>query len=354
MKTNEIIKESEQIDEFGEKVVGGLKGLLKGDWRDGRAGWQGGQGQQIANRSSDVSIRQWNNAVGQLQQAGQQPTMDQLKAFVKKQAPTHTIPDPKGTGPEFAEPYIRSAVAQHIANKNIGMGAAQQPADPAQEKQTAADTGATPEQPTAATPAAPAAPAQKLMGKQEIMSWISRNSEDYATLKSFADGIGVAASPAPAAPAKAAAPEKPAAKPASNPASNPATPAKAAAPGEPAAATGTTPPAQSSAPTAEPAATPAPTKFTTSNPPGFNYADAAKMAGVKPVTPAPKKVGPGVMPQMTVAPSKVTYNMPAAAPAKKPAAAVAESLDWNKNFDPGQSLIKKLAPSMSSRTLNKR
>lgn len=60
--------------------------------------------------------------------------------------------------------------------------------------------------------------------------------------------------------------------------------------------------------TTEPAAA-APAKTA---PPGFDYAAAAKMAGVKPAQPAPAmpKFGPGVSPQMTAAPSKVSFNIP--------------------------------------------
>ena len=274
MKTNEIIKESEQLDEFGEKVVGGLKGLLKGNWRDGRAGWQGGQGQQIANRSSDVSVRQWNNAVGQLQQAGQQPTMDQLKAFVKKQAPTHTIPDPKGTGPEFAEPYIRSAVAQHIANKNTGIGAVQQPV----ERPIDTPDVKSPEQIRKEKQSVAATAAQQQMASNPVTPQPAPQSPEQIRQAKQAAAIQQINKPTPTRTGG-----KIAGQLSQTPGAIKKRQARAASKTSAQAGAGA-------------------------------FGQMATQLGAQPDSTAPTKVGPGVMPQMTAAPSKVTYNMPAAKP----------------------------------------
>lgn len=67
--------------------------------------------------------------------------------------------------------------------------------EPAKQPTTATEPA---KEPTPTPEPAPA-PASKTMAKDQILQWIGRNSEDYATLKSFADGIGMQASPAPAA-----------------------------------------------------------------------------------------------------------------------------------------------------------
>lgn len=126
MKTNEIITEGPmwQGIKGAAQSIGNVVGGAK-------AGYQQGQGQEIVNKSAAVSTKQWNQLAGQLNQAGTPPTVDQLVAFVKKQAPTAKIQPPVDiNNVQAVNDYITKSVAQHISNQAMGQqGQAQQAAD---------------------------------------------------------------------------------------------------------------------------------------------------------------------------------------------------------------------------------
>ena len=88
MRIKDVIQENEQVNEFGEKVLGAVKGAAKGGFgnliKGAQAGWQGGAGVQKGKEVAGPHIQQWNQAAGQMQSAGGNPTPDQLTNFVKK------------------------------------------------------------------------------------------------------------------------------------------------------------------------------------------------------------------------------------------------------------------------------
>jgi hypothetical protein len=223
MRITEI--HNDQLEEG--PVWQGIKGAVKGAFQGApvagaKAGYQQGTGQQAAKQSADVSIKKWNAITGQLQQAGQQATPDQLATFVRQQAPTAKMPVPTQNDltPAGSQKYILTAVSQHIANRSLGTDPnAQQAQDQKQtepqtqtqaqdQKQTEPQTqtqqaqgkpgkdGQTGEPgPSDADAAAAAAtePVQKpTMTKDQISAWITRNSEDHSTLKATLDAINAA------------------------------------------------------------------------------------------------------------------------------------------------------------------
>jgi hypothetical protein len=126
MKANEIINEAPAL---WDKVTGGIAG-----WK---AGGQQNAGAADAAKSAAVSIKQWNELVGQKKAAGVPVTPEDLAGFIKKQAGTANIPPPADVNnAKQVSDYINKAVAQHIANTKTGTGAApaaQAPAAPAQQ-----------------------------------------------------------------------------------------------------------------------------------------------------------------------------------------------------------------------------
>lgn len=126
MKINEVITESLNEGPIWQGIKAGAKGLGN-MWQGAKAGYQQGQGQEEVNDSAKVSIQQWNQLAGQLNQAGTPPTVQQLQAFVKKQAPTAQQQPPTDlSNPTAVNDYITKSVAQHISNQKLGQSQGQQ------------------------------------------------------------------------------------------------------------------------------------------------------------------------------------------------------------------------------------
>lgn len=196
MKISEV-HVKKQVNEgpldFVQNVAAGAKGLATGGLSGAKAGYQQSASQNAAGGGKDVAnefIKRWNTITGQLSAAGQQPTVQQLQQFVKQSAPTATIPAPGSVTPQLAHDFIAKSVQQHLANSALGQsepesGSGQASAKPAADTANPAQTQAVSQPQASGQP-----PQQKLMTKDQLLQWISRNSENVDDLLAFQSAIG--------------------------------------------------------------------------------------------------------------------------------------------------------------------
>ncbi len=270
MKTNEIIKESEQLDE----LLGGLKGMLPGG-----GGYAQGEATAQAKKAADATAKrftaQWMQMVG----ANPAATPDQLTNYaqsITKGGLGGPVKLPPFAGKINNASDVQKYIAQAFALSNMGAAATPEPEKPVEqpaalpgvkspeqirkEKQSVAATTA--QQQMAANPvpqqAAPQSPEQIRQAKQAAAIQQINKPTTTRTGGKVAGQLSQTPGAIKKRQARAAA--------------NTNAQAGAGAFGQMATQLG-----------AQPSAT-------------------------------PTTVGPGVMPQMTAAPGKVTYNMPAVKP----------------------------------------